>query len=146
MTVQLLTKNDFTGAKPRRFETYPLPWDTSRGVRLRSLTEKEASEYESSLLRKRKGQVEVREEALKTARREYVALCVVNASGETIMDLDDVNSMAEGDARLFAFVYKCCQEHNHIDDDDIQRLMGNSSAARDSGLQPVSVTRPESST
>ena len=62
--MKLLTRADFTGASPRRFHTEPLPWDTDRGVRVRSLSETEAGDYESGLLQKRKGQIEVRGDAV----------------------------------------------------------------------------------
>lgn len=125
--VQLLGREDFTGikAKARRYETFPLPWDSKRGVRLQNLTAKEHAEFEIKALSKKGGLVK---DKLIEAKRLLVALTVVDASGTPYLDEDDVRLMEATDGRLIAFAYGKACEHCGITEAEVEDLVKNSGA------------------
>jgi hypothetical protein len=129
--VQLLGREDFTGnkAKARRYETFPLPWDSKRGVRIQSITAKEHAEFEIKALSKKGGLVK---DKLIEAKRLLVALTVVDASGSPYLDEDDVRLMEATDGRLVSFVYGKACEHCGITESEVEDLVKNSGAIESS--------------
>ena len=104
---QLLSRDELLSTCERRFKTVgPLP---VRGgyVRLRSLTEAEASAYEAAsydagkLVRAR----------MEDANRRYIALCLVDQAGNRLLGPSDVPKLAAWDRADMAFVYTAARDH-----------------------------------
>lgn len=125
--VQLLGREDFVGhrAKTRRYETFLLPWDSKRGVRLQNLTAKEHAEFEIKALSKKGGLVK---ERLIEAKRSLVAMTAVDGSGNRYLTEADVAEMETTDGRLVAFAYGKACEHCGITEAEVEDLVKNSGA------------------
>lgn len=128
---QLLGRQDFVGhqAKARRYQTFPLPWDSTRAVRLQSITAKEHAEFEIKALSKKGGLVKDR---LIEAKRHLVAMTAVDGSGNTYLTEDDVAAMETTDGRLVAFTYGKACEHCGITESEVEDLVKNSGAIESS--------------
>lgn len=120
-----LGKAALTGVSARRFVTKSLPWDPSQTITVRSLTEIEQSKFEAGLLQKKSGQIETNGDSLMVARRQYVALCLVDEDGQPLLTAEDIDAMANADARLINFCNKVAQDHNGVEENEIETLVGN---------------------
>ena len=113
----LLTVEQSSSAS-RRFATLPVPFMPGTDVRIRSLLESEQSRFESVNVTKA-GKLNRAE--IETSRRRYVALCLVDADGNTTHKPEQL----DGDARLMNWLYDVCCEHNGVREQDREALVGN---------------------
>lgn len=125
--MRLLKRNDFVGAeaKKRRFVELPCPWDKAVGIRLRSLTAGEHSEFETSQLTKKGGLATNR---LKEAKRRLLALTLVDESGNLEMTDADIAEMEDTDGGLVNWSYSEALKHCRITESEIEDLAKNSVA------------------
>lgn len=125
--MRLLKRKDFVGAdaKKRRYEDFPCPWDSSQGVRLRSLTAKEHAEFEASALSKKGGIVQQR---LVEMKRRLLALTIVDESNNPELSEDDIAAMEETDGGLVNWAYGEACKHCRISESEVEDLAKNSVA------------------
>jgi len=125
--VQLLTRADLTGtnAKQRRYESIPLPWDSSSGIRLRSLTAKEHAQFEASALTRKGG---INTDALVRMKRRLLALTLVDESGNLILSESDIGAMEDTDGGLVNWAYGEACKHCRISESEVEDLAKNSGA------------------
>ena len=125
--MRLLKRNDFTGAdaKKRRFVEVACPWDSSVGIRLRSLTAKEHADFEAHALSKKGGIVQDR---LVQMKRRLLALTLVNEAGDPELSEDDVRAMQDTDGGLINWAYGEACKHCRITEDEVEDLAKNSGA------------------
>lgn len=101
-------KTNFFKASKTRTTTYPV----GDGVefRVRSLTERERSEYEIAMLDETG---EISKDALKEQRKRLIAICVMNDDGTQMFDssnLTELDSIDGGFAgELYDFLLKFCK-------------------------------------
>lgn len=108
----IMGRDDFLGAKSVRYTVEPLPWDSSRAIRVRNLSDKLQSKYElENLLSDGTPSAE----RLQTAKRRLVALCVVDGDGAPLFTEADVKDMEETDGKLIAFAFSVAQKHCNIE-------------------------------
>jgi len=103
----------------RRFAEYDVPHVEGSRVRIQSLTEWEQSKFESAQL-KRNGRPD--KAAIESSRRKYICLCVVDDDGGTYLKPDDLRN---ADARVVNFLYRVCADHNGLNDDEQEAILGN---------------------
>jgi len=114
------------GTKPRRYKvTDPLPVQGVK-VRIRSLTEREVSEYQAQTIAK-KGDG-LRTDRLKDANRRLIALCLVDGDGNPYVTPAMQTEMADWDAADTGFLYDECAKHCGLNKSDIEDLVKNSEA------------------
>ena len=119
-----LGRDQLLAKTKRRFSEVTLPdGDT---VRIRSLTERERSKYESETLNK-KG--ELNQVKLADAKRRLIALCVVDSDGNAILSADDVRALEEVDSAVTQSLYDAIRQHCGFDQRDVEELVKNSDAA-----------------
>lgn len=125
--MRLLKRNDIVGTdgKKRRFESFACPWDSSQGIRLRSLTAGEHAEFEASSLSKTGGLIA---ERLKEAKRRLLAMTLVNEAGDLELSLEDIAAMQETDGGLVNWAYGKALEHCRIKESEVEELAKNSVA------------------
>ena len=124
---ELATADQLFGTPcPRRFRVIdPLPVKGLR-CRIRSLTEREVSEYQSqTVAAKGNG---LRKDKLRDASRRLIALCLVDAEGNTFTTPSHVEAIADWDAADAAYLYEECAIHVGIKTADIEDLVKNSEA------------------
>ena len=121
---EFLSADDFVAAAgKRRFAARPCPFRPGKSVRVRSLFENEQTEYELDRL---DGRGAVKANQLKTAKREYIALCVVDGDGNPVLTPAHVEQLENGDTAFVTWVYKFCLEHNGQSESDVEDLVKNS--------------------
>ncbi len=126
-TDQLVGREDFLGAKAksRRFDTVECPWNPAKKMRLRSLTAKEVSQYETTTL-STKGKLVT--DRLIDAKRRLVILTVVDGQGNPFLSMSDLASMEDTDGLIINSAYKACSAHVGIGEDEVEDLVKNSGA------------------
>jgi len=123
-TLPLLDRESFLkSGNGRRFTVGVIP-GLGR-VRIRSLKESERSEFEAEAF---DDGGEFDHDALTTAKRRLVILCVVDANGEPLLNFDDLDALGEKDGAIFNALYKECAKHTGINESDLAALVGNSKA------------------
>lgn len=105
----------------RRFKRVTLPV-SGLDVRIRSLMERELSEYQAGVQSAR--DEKQRQKRMKAANRRFIALCLVDDDGNTIVT--DASKLTELDAADSSFLYDECATHCGINRQDIEDLVGNS--------------------
>lgn len=105
----------------RRFEIVEIP-GLGR-VKIRSLKEIERSTFEAETFDDDGG---FEHDALTTAKRRLVILCVVDNNGEPLLNFDDLDALGEKDGAIFNGLYKACAKHTGINETDLAALVGNS--------------------
>lgn len=119
-----LGRDQLLAKTKRRFSEATLP-DGDK-VRIRSLTERERSKYESETLNK-KG--ELNQAKLADAKRRLIAICVCDSEGNTILTADDVRSLEEVDSAVTQTLYDAIRQHCGFDQRDVEELVKNSEGA-----------------
>ena len=114
-----------SAAKQRRFESIPLPWDSSRGIRLRSLTAKEHSKFEASALTRKGG---IATDRLVEMKRRLLALTLVDDDGNLILSESDIAAMEDTDGGLINWAYGEACRHCRITESEVEDLAKNSGA------------------
>lgn len=105
----------------RRFADVQLPGGET--VRIRSLTERERSKYESETLTK-KG--DLNQSKLADAKRRLIALCICDGEGNTILQADDVKALEDVDSAVTQTLYDAIRLHCGFDQRDVEELVKNS--------------------
>ena len=114
----------FGGPIKRRFKTLePLPVKRVC-CRIRSLTERELSDYQAEVIAK-KGDG-LREDKLKDANRRLISLCLVDGDGNTFINEEMRNEMANWDAADTTYLYDECAKFVGIKQGHIEDLVKNS--------------------
>ncbi len=124
----LLTREDVIAKSKRKYTTITLP--SGGEVRIRSLTERERSEYEASMLN-RKGQISSK--GLRESRRRLIAMCMVGADDNTLFNTNgDLEMLSEMNAADADAVYSAARVCSGFDkDEDVEELAKNSSGTHD---------------
>lgn len=115
------------GGPDRRYREVTLPVRRVR-VRLQSLTERESSEYQATILNTRGGSTAYVRQRLIDANRRLIVLCMVDGAGNRMLNKNDVERMADWDAADSAFLYDECASHCGLNRDDLEGLVKNSGA------------------
>lgn len=115
----------FAAGSARRFAPLKWPEFVSHlpAAQLRSLTERERSEYERKMLDK-KGNVDG--DKLLVAKCRLIIMCVVDQNGEPVFREAQIQELMDTDSALTNHLYSQCKKHCGFDEDDIERLVGNS--------------------
>lgn len=126
---KLASVEELLGAgSKRRYKTVTLPV-SGFTVRLRSLSEKDFSEYQASFLDSRGNRIPTR---LRLANCAFIGMCVVDEDGNRMLTGDSVQKIAEWDAADALFLYNQCAEHCGIGRTDISELVKNSEETTES--------------
>ena len=107
----------------RRFNIVTLPTSGLK-VRIRSLTERELSSYQSIIQSAR--DEKSRQVRMAASNRRFIALCLVDDDGNPIVPADKVGQIAELDAADSSHLYNECATHCGINQQDLEDLVGNS--------------------
>lgn len=125
------TAADFLGTEHKR-RYAPLrgldDWGLSGFVR--SLTEKERSDYESGILDKRH---KVDRNKLKQAKARLVVLAVVDDEHEPVFTTDHVSRLMSCDSKLIEALYTQVTDHIGFDADELVELAVGNESASESG-------------
>lgn len=115
----------FDGAPPvRRYETLEcLP---VRGLvcRIRSLTEREVSDYQSQVLAS--SGTGMRKDKLRSASRRLISQCLVDGDNHRFVTKAQLKAMEEWDYADIGFLYEACAKHVGLNTDDIENLVKKS--------------------
>jgi len=108
----------------RRFKILdPLP---VKGVvcRIRSLTEREVSDYQTQVVSSSGSGM--RKDKLRSASRRLISKCLVDQAGQPFVSGKQIAEMAEWDYADVGFLYEECAKHVGLNTDDIESLVKNS--------------------
>ena len=114
----------------RRYQTIDLP--TGGSVRIRSITEKERSEYEVAMLKfggKRKneqGKMDINQKALQTARLRLIVLCLVDDKDNRMFNDDEISLLQSMDSADAKVIGDACDAMLNANSEYFEELMGNS--------------------
>lgn len=112
----------------RRFKTLdPLPV-SGFVIRIRSLTEREKSEWESEAIAK-KGDG-IRMQKMKDAGRRLIQRCAVDDAGNPFITDAQREEMADWDSADTAFLYDECAKHCGVKQGELEDIAKNSETAR----------------
>lgn len=114
----LADKAAILGANKRRYREVDVPLIGK--VRIRSLTERERSEYEAGFLDK-SGNVS----NIVDGKVRLIVLCACNAEGHRIFSDADANSLADVDAVVTNALADECRSLSGFSEDDIRNLEKN---------------------
>ena len=104
----LLSRDDLFRPQERRYRVIgPLPVRGGK-VRLQSLTEREASQYEAASYEKGS----LSRARMEDSNRRYIALCLVDQVGNRLLAPADVPKMADWDRSDMVFLYN--EAVNHV--------------------------------
>jgi len=123
----LASVEDLFTPMPRRYVEATLPTSNLR-VRVRSLSEREISRYQASMVTT-KGAPRI--ERVARANRKLIVLCLVTAAGDRLMKDSDAEKLEEWDGKDSSFLAEVCSRHTGITSGDVEDLVGNSSEIND---------------
>ena len=126
----VVTRDQVLGLSVRRYRRVRLA-----GVffRIRSLTEDEKSIFESSILAGN----DLDTDALLTARRRLVAMCLVDDVGDSLFGMDDEAKLGGMDGRVMSDLYDAIREHCGFEEYDVRELADVAGLLRDMGELPT---------
>lgn len=129
-TSAIATAADLFGKpRPRRYKLVgPLPV-LGVTVRIRSLTEREVSGYQMQVLQTSGSGF--RKDRLLDANRRLIALCLVDANGNTFVSDAQRAEMADWDNADTAYLYDECAKHAGINKQELEDLVKNSETTPD---------------
>jgi len=111
------------GELKRRFKTLSLPTSGLK-VRIRSLSERELSHYQTATVANRG--VGLKRSRLEDANRRLIALVLVDAAGNRLLSDSQVGKLAEWDSADSSFLYDEAAAHVGIKEGEIEDLVKNS--------------------
>jgi hypothetical protein len=114
----------FGSPSVRRFKTLdPLP---VKGAvcRIRSLTEREVSDYQTEVVSS--NGTGMKKDKLRSASRRLISKCLVNDAGQPFVSGKHIAEMREWDYADIGFLYEECAKHVGLNTDDIESLVKNS--------------------
>jgi len=123
--VAVLTRDQLLGQCERRYRDVELPGGGS--VRIRSLSEKEKSAYETELMT---GKGTFRRSRLDDAKRRLMVLCLVDEDGQPLLQRGDTAALENLDGAVTSHIYDEIREHCGFDAEDIEEAVKNSNAVR----------------
>ena len=122
-----VTREQMLAKAKRRYQEFEIP-DFGK-IRIRSLTERERSNFEADTLGS-KG--EFRKSKMVQARRKLIALTVVDASGDLLLnESGDVKALEEQDGAITDAIFEQAMVHCGIKENDIEVLVKNSGSVHD---------------
>lgn len=124
-TNNLINKGELLSKTQRRYKMVPLPGGDL--ARIQSLTEREKSEYECSVLSSRSGRA-IRSR-MASATRALIILCLVDGNGNRLLGDEDHDKLSQVDGAVTAAIYTAASEHCGFSADDIESLVKNSEGA-----------------
>jgi hypothetical protein len=110
-------------AGKRRYYELTLPTSKLR-VRIRSLTERELSKYQTATIAS--AGTGIKRSRLEDATRRLIVMCLVDGEGNQVFTDADVPKLADWDAADTSCLYDDCAKHCGINRQDIEDLVGNS--------------------
>lgn len=122
----LLTREQLMKPAERRYETFQAA-DGSY-FRVRSITERERSEFEASIL---DGKGNAKRDKLLSARRRLIMLTLVDEQNRLLFGQHDdaaLAALADQDGRLMDSIYEAAARHCGIKDSDVEAIAKNSPA------------------
>lgn len=119
--MSLMNRDDLLGQIQRRYVDAPLP--DGRKLRLRSLTDREKSDYENEILTSKGG---LNHSKVKAARRRLIVLCAVDEHNEVMLSAADVARLEEVDGAVTSAAYDAARIHCGFEAGDIEGLVKNS--------------------
>lgn len=124
-TSELATLEQLASASTgkRRFVETVLPVSGLR-VRIRSLTEREASDYQAHVFSANNDKT--RQARLRSANRLLIAKCLVDGEGNRIVPDDQIVALADMDWADASHLYDVCAAHSGMNNADIEALVKNS--------------------
>ncbi len=131
----------FASGGKRRFDTVDLPV-AGLTVRIRSLTERELSNYQARIQSSRDEQQ--RHNRLAASNRQFIALCVVDDDGNPVIEPNQVGRLMEMDGADSSHLYDACARHCGVTAQDLDELVKNSGETIPSGSPTNSPTPSES--
>lgn len=111
-------KASILAANKRRYVDVPIPGIGT--VRIRSLTERERSEYEAGFL-----DGDGKATNLVDSKVRLIVLCICNADGERLFSREDKPGISSMDAIVTNRLADVCREHCGFTDEDIEVLAKN---------------------
>ena len=127
-TNNLINREALLGKTKRRYKTVDLPGGET--ARIQSLTEREKSEYECSVLSTRGRAVRSK---MTAATRALIVLCLVDNAGNRILADTDMEQLAAVDGGVTSAIYAAACEHCGFTADDIESLVKNSESVHVEG-------------
>ena len=115
-----LTRDQLLKPADRRFLDVQL--SNGSQARLRSISERERSEYEAGLLDAKGG---FKKDRLLSARRRLVCLTLVDEQNATLFTVAEEGKLADQDGRLMEELYQAAS-HCGIKDSDVEAIVKNS--------------------
>jgi hypothetical protein len=112
-----LTDTDLEDAQAVKFDWYPVE-SLKRKVRVRSLSEYESAKFEQTQMT-RSGKMNP--SGVLAARRNYIALCLVDAQGNPKFKPDQLS----GRIQVIEELYRICAGHNGLTEREAESLVGN---------------------
>jgi hypothetical protein len=122
--MSLLTREELLSPATRRYEDFQT-YD-GRQFRVRSLTERERSEFEAAIL---DGNGRPKRDRLVAARRRLICMTLVGPDNELLFSQYDdkaMNALAEQDGRLMDDIYEAAATHCGIKNSDVEAIAKNS--------------------
>ena len=117
----LVTRDQLIAKAKRRYQEFMVP--NFGTVRIRSLTERERSNYEAEMLDSKGNTRKVK---LIQARRRLIALTVVDSTGELLLNQpDDVKGLEDQDGSITDAIFEQAMLHCGIKENDIEVLVKN---------------------
>ena len=141
-TQKLLNKADILAADDLPYRDVPVP-EWSGVVRVRTLTGAERDQYQRSVFQmslSRDGKEVSTALRMEMADIRLAALCMVDAAGERLFALEEVEQLAGKRSKALDRVGRAARELNALSQQDVQELVGNSGAtpSDDSGTDSQS--------
>lgn len=122
--MQVLTRAEFLGLKETEFQDVPL--GGGRAVRVRTLSEKERSEHELSVLDK---EGNWSRKLASEQRVRLLARCLVNQDGSRMFGDNEYFLLREVLGKYAGLVYTAARKLNGFSDSDVEELEKNSDTA-----------------
>jgi len=108
------------GRAKRRYKTVDLPVSGHK-VRIRSLTERELSEYQTVTVTRRG--LGLRRARLEDANRRLIVLCLVDGAGNRLLNDSHADKLAEWDSADTSFLYEEAANFVGLNKEDVEGLV-----------------------
>jgi hypothetical protein len=119
----LATRDELLSPYQRRYDYVTLPIKKAT-LRIQSLTEQEVNEFQNSLWNS--DGTRLRRSKLDEADRRFVTLCIVDESGNRMLNDADIATLAKWDRSDLYYLYSKCSAHVGMKMSDIEEMIKNS--------------------
>lgn len=121
--MSFLTRESLLKKAERRYEEFELSINGETSTcRIRSLTERERSDYESAM---QTAIGKKRDARMRDAKRRLIVLCVVDENNEPMLKYEDIHELESIDSRVTSTIFDRCVDLVGFGSDDIEDLSGN---------------------